>query len=128
MEKQWRNLNVSLRQLAKIIEDRYSGRNLKVKETLLADGYSIRVILAELRAPGVMRIDIRGTPDDFRIETSATEREDDVIKLGLLTSIFGGGSVILRNLKCREELEKLEREFWGTIEETIKSLTSSRVA
>jgi len=128
MEKQWRNLNVSLRQLAKIIEDRYSGRNLKVKETLLADGYSIRVILAELRAPGVMCIDIRGTPDDFRIETSATEREDDVIKLGLLTSIFGGGSVILRNLKGREELEKLEGEFWGTVEETINSLTSSRTA
>jgi len=126
MEKQWKNLNVSLRQLAKIVEDRYSGRNLKVKETPLADGYSIRVILTEPRTLGVMRIDIRGTPNDFRIETSATEREDDALKLGLLTSIFGGGSFILRNLKGREEVEKLEHEFWGTIEETIRSLMSSR--
>jgi len=125
MEKQWKNLNVNLRQLAKTVEERYSRRNCKVEETALKGGYSIRVILAGLRTPGVMSIVIRGTPDDFMIETRGTEQEDDAIKVGLMTTIFGGGSLILRNLKSREELEKLEREFWGTIEETIRSLTNS---
>ena len=126
MEKQWKNLNVSLRQLALTIEEHYSRRNLKIKETALRDGYSIRVILAQLRMPGVMNIIIRGTPDDFMIETRATEDEDRAIKVGLMTTIFGGGSLVLGNIKKREELEKQEREFWGTIEETIRSLTGSK--
>lgn len=126
MEKQWKNLGVNLRQLAQTIEVRYSRRNFKVNETALEDGYSIRLTLAELRAPGVMSIVIRGTPDDFMVETRATESEDDAIKAGLLTTIIGGGSFILRNIKSREEMEKLEREFWSTIEETIRSLMSSK--
>jgi hypothetical protein len=126
MEKQWKSLNINLLRLAQTIEERYSRRNLKVKETALRDGYSIRVALAKLRAQGVMSIIIRGAPDDFTIETRATEHEDSVIKVGLMTTIFGGGSLILGNIKSREELEKLEREFWGTIEETIRSLTSSK--
>ena len=125
MEKEWKNHNVSLQRLVQTIESHYSRRNLKVKETALKDGYSIRVILAELRAPGVMSIVLRGTPDDFTIETRATEREDDAVKVGLMTTIFGGGSLVLGNIKSREKLEKLEREFWGTIEEMIRSLSDS---
>ena len=126
MEKQWRNLNVNLRQLAQTIEGRYSRRNLKVMETALRDGYSINIIVGGFIAPRVMSIIIRGAPDDFTIETKATEHEDNAIKLSLLTTIIGGGSILLRNIKNREELEKLEREFWSNIEETIKS-TSSKV-
>jgi hypothetical protein len=73
-----------------------------------------------------MSVIIRGTPDDFTIETTATEDEDRAVKVGLMTSIFGGGSLVLRNIKAREQMEKMEREFWGTIEETVRSLTSSR--
>ena len=126
MEKQWKNLSVNLRQLARTIEERYSRRNLEVKETALEDGYSIRVILSKLRASGVMSIVIRGTPNDFMIETRATEDKDSAIKVGLMTTIIGGGSIVLGNIKSREELEKLEREFWGTIEETVRSSMSSR--
>lgn len=126
MEKEWKNHNVSLQRLVQTIESRYSRRNLKVKETALKDGYSIRVILARLRAPGVMSIVLRGTPDDFTIETRATELEDDRVKVGLMTAIFGGGSLVLGNIKSREEMEKLEREFWGTIEEMIRSLSDSK--
>jgi len=124
MEKQWKNHNVSLQQLAQTIEGSYSRRNLKIKETVLKDGYSIRVILAKLRASGTMSIIMRGTPDDFTIETKR-ERADDAVKVGLMTTIFGGGSIILSSIKSREELEKLEREFWGTIEEVISRLANS---
>jgi hypothetical protein len=73
-----------------------------------------------------MRIIIRGTSDDFTIETGATEEEDRQVKIGLLTSIFGGGSLVLRNIKVREQMEKMEREFWSTIEETIRLLTNPK--
>jgi hypothetical protein len=127
MEKEWKDLNLDLRRLSQAIVNYYGRRNLKVKETVLKDGYLVRVILTELRAQGVMSIFLRGAPNDFTIETRATELEDDAIKVGLMTTIFGGGSLVLGSIKSREELEKLEREFWVTIEETIRSLTCSRV-
>jgi hypothetical protein len=74
----------------------------------------------------VMGINIRGTTDDFTIETKANKEEDRAVKVGLMTSIFGGGSLILRNIKVREQMEKMENEFWSTIEETIRSLTNSK--
>jgi hypothetical protein len=125
MEKQWQNHGVNLEKLAQAIESYYSRRGFKVKRTVLEDGYSLDLVLRKLRLPGAMSIVIRGAPDDFRIVTNATEHEDEAVKVGLMTMIFGGGSFILVNLKNREELEKLEREFWGSIEERIRLLVNS---
>jgi len=113
-----------LQRLAQTVKNYYLRRNLKVKETVLEDGYSIRIIPTRLPTSGVMSVIIRGTPDDFVIETRATEDEDRAVKVGLMTSIFGGGSLVLRNIKAREQMEKMEREFWSTIEEMVRSLTS----
>jgi hypothetical protein len=124
VEKQWKGHNVDLQRLAQTIENYYSRRNLKAKVTAFRNGYSIRVVVMGLRTQRVMSIIIRGAPDDFTIETRATESEDNTLKLGLLTTVFGGGSLVLGSVKAREELEKLEREFWRTIEETIGSLSN----
>jgi hypothetical protein len=126
MEKRWQNLGVNLQRLAQTVGNYYLRRNLKLKETALEDGYSIRVIQTELRASGAMSIIIRGKPDDFTIETRATEDEDRAVKIGLMTSIFGGGSLVLRNMRVREQMEKMEREFWSTIEETVRSSINSK--
>jgi len=125
MEKRWQNHGIDLQRLTQTVKDYYLRRTFKVMETVLEDGYSIDIILAGLPVSGIMTITIRGTPGDFTIETRATEKEDKVVKVGLMTSIFGGGSLVLRHVKVREQMEKMEREFWSTIEETIKSLTDS---
>jgi hypothetical protein len=124
MEKEWKNLGVDLQRLAHTIEGHYSRRNMKVKTTALENGYLIRVIVTELRGPYAMSITVHGTPDDFTIETRATEDQDKAVKLGLMTTILGGGSLVLRNIRAREQTEKMEQEFWSTIEETIRSVTS----
>ena len=126
MEKRWQNHGVNLQRLTQAVKSYYLRRNLKVSETAVEDEYSIRVVLTGPRTSGVMRIIIRGTSDDFTIETGATEEEDRQVKIGLLTSIFGGGSLVLRNIKVREQMEKMEREFWSTIEETIRLLTNPK--
>jgi hypothetical protein len=108
------------------IQNRYLKRNIKIKTTNLKDGYRIRLILTvTIRNPAIMDIIVKGTPNDFTIETKATEYEDTAVKIGLYTQIFGGGNLILGNIKAREELEKLENEFWTTIEETIATLTNA---
>jgi len=126
MEKRWQDHNVNLQLLAQMVKNYFVQRNLKIEETVLEDGYSVSVIIPQLRASGVMRVIIRGRPADFTVETRATEDQDKAIRVGLMTSIFGGGSLVLRNIKVREQMEKMEREFWGTIEEMVRSLTSLR--
>ena len=126
MEKRWQDHNVNLRLLAQMVKNYFVQRNLKIEETVLEDGYSVSVIIPQLRASGVMRVIIRGRREDFTVETRATEDQDKAIRVGLMTSIFGGGSLVLRNIKVREQMEKMEREFWGTIEEMVRSLTSLR--
>lgn len=125
MEKRWQNHGVNLQQLAQAIKNYYLRRNFKVKETVLEKEYSMDIILTG-QVSSVMGINIRGTTDDFTIETKANKEEDRAVKVGLMTSIFGGGSLILRNIKVREQMEKMENEFWSTIEETIRSLTNSK--
>ena len=126
MEKRWQNHGVNLKQLTQTVKNHYLQKNLKVNETVLEDGYSMGIIVTEIRGSSIMRIIIRGTPDDFTIETKATEEEDRAVRVGLMTTIFGGGSLVLRNIKVREQMEKMEREFWSMIEEIVRSLTNSR--
>ena len=126
MEKRWQNHGVNLQRVTEIVKNYYLRRNFKVNESVLEDGYSLSITLRELRTSGVMSIAIRGMPDDFTIETRATEEEDRQVKIGLMTAIFGGGILVLRNIRVREQMERIEREFWSTIEETIRSLADSR--
>lgn len=127
MKKQWTHHNIDLHRLSKIIENRYAKKNFKIKTTTFENGYQIRIVDTGLRSQAaIMDIIIRGAPDNFTVETKGMEYEDDSVKLGLSTSIFGGGNLILGSIKAREKLEKLEQEFWMMIEETIAALTSSK--
>jgi hypothetical protein len=43
----------------------------------------------------------------------------------MLTKPFGGGYLLLKAVKLKEELERLENEFWIFIEEKIDQLADS---
>ena len=124
MRKQWKNHDIDLKRLAEAIQNQYKGRNLILKTTDLKNGYKIRIVLRIIRNPPIMDITVKGNPNDFTIETKAAEYEDEALKIGLFTQIFGGGNLILGNIKAREEEEKLENEFWTKIEEIIATLTN----
>ncbi|MEM2102506.1 MAG: hypothetical protein QXM22_03220 [Candidatus Bathyarchaeia archaeon] len=126
MQKQWQNLNVNLKLLAQTIQNIYvKKRGLKTKTQTTKNKWQIKIALTDPRTPGTMNIYINGTPNNFTIETKATEIEEDTMKIGLATSLFGGGYILYSSVKTREELEKLETEFWTTIEETIAKLVNT---
>ena len=126
MQKQWRNHNVNLKFLAQTIQNNYAQkRGLETKTQTTQNNWQIKVIFTDPRKPGTMNINITGTPNNFTVETRATEIEDETVKIGLATSLFGGGYIVYSSVKTREELEKLEKEFWATIEETIAKHTNT---
>jgi len=76
---------------------------------------------------GNLSVLIHGKPDDFKIEFSRSDSRHTV-KLGILTTLLGGGRFLLRDLKSTEELDKLESEFWRSLDETVDHLRGVNVS
>jgi hypothetical protein len=126
MQKQWVEKNVDLALLSRYVEDFFKVRGFKTKRDELAGEHKILVIPErgqDLRENVNLRI--LGNPNDFMIELIAGEQARSAIWLGYTTTMIGGGSLLLRGLKSRETLEKLEKEFWAYSEDAVVRLVNS---
>jgi hypothetical protein len=125
MKKQWENHNINLQQLAQTIQNFYTKKGLKTATKTSKKGWKIQTIVKEYGTATALTTLITGTPNNFTIETIPSEYEDTALKIGLSTTIFGGGNILLPSIKIHEKLEKIEKEFWDSIEETIAQLTTT---
>lgn len=126
MQRRWTEKNVDLDLLSDSLEDFFNSRSFVTKKT---QKLGERIILwqSERAAKADKPISARiiGNPDDFTVELKASELTDRSIRLGMLTKPIGGGYFLLKSLKLREALEKLEKEFWIYMEEKIAQLAGS---
>ncbi len=126
MQSQWIGKNVDLKLLSECIEDFFKDKGFKTRKDKTAGKYTILWTSQRARKMrDAMAASVFGTPNDFVVEILASERTRGSIRLGMLTTAFGGGYLALRGLKAKEVLEKLEREFWIYIEEEVTHLTGS---
>jgi len=68
---------------------------------------------------------ISGDPNDFVLQFITGARSNLFVKLGLLTTLFGGGIAFLRGVKSQEAEEQLERNFWTYVNEKIDFIAGS---
>lgn len=126
MQDRWTGKNIDLTLLSKYIEKFFKEMGYKAKKNGLMRGYKIFVIPRNTRDV-VARIEIRvlGQPNDFVIDFCGIERMRSSIASGFLTIHFFGGLILRRSLKLQEVLEKLEKEFWIYLDETVLRLIDS---
>ncbi len=126
MERRWTEKGVNLDLLSELVEDFFKNRGFVTKRIKSSRE---RTILWQSRraakAEKLMRANIKGKPDDFTIELRASELMNSSVRAGLLTKSLGGGYFLLKSLKTREELEKLEKEFWIYAEDKVAELALS---
>ncbi len=126
MQRRWTGKNVDLELLSDSVEDFFKSRSFLTKRTVSPEE---RIILWQskraAKAEKPLSAKIMGNPDDFTVELKASELTDRSIRLGMLTKPIGGGYFLLKSLKLREALEKLEKEFWIYMEEKIAQLAGS---
>ncbi len=126
MQRRWTGKNVDLDLLSDCVEDFFKNRSLATRRTKSAGE---RTILwqpertARMQEP--MSVKVVGDSDDFTIELKASELTNRSVRLGMLTKPIGGGYFLLKSLKLREALEKLEKEFWIYIEDKVAQLAGS---
>lgn len=126
MQKQWIGKNVNLKLLSECVESFFKNKGFKTKKDASDGKYTILWTSQRVRSMrGAMMASVFGNSNDFIVEIVASERTRGSIRLGLLTSAFGGGYLALKGLKAKEALEKLEKEFWIHIEEKVANLTGS---
>lgn len=126
MRKQWVGKNVDLALLSESFEKFLKGKGYKTQRGTLSNGYEILGTPRRFRnMSGGVVVRILGDCNDFVVELMASQRTHDSIMWGYMTTFFGGGSFLLRSLKSKEALERLEVRFWVYAEETIENLVGS---
>jgi len=127
MQKRWRGKNVNLNELSDRVEDFFKEKGFLTKRVESAEEHTI--LWAPQRVAKnveqAMRTRVIGDSNDFVIELVASELTNRSIRLGMLTKPFGGGYFLLKSLRLREALEKIENEFWAYTEEKVASLAGS---
>jgi hypothetical protein len=127
MQRRWTDQNVDLDSLSDSIEDFFKSKNYLPTKT----GTTRERIISWLPGRTGMHIKkpicvrITGEPDDFTVDLEASELMSSSIRTGVLTKPFGGGYFLLKALKLKEWLERLENEFWIYVEERVAQLARS---
>lgn len=127
MFRRWVGKNVDLKLLSECAGDFFKDKGFKIR--IDGSDSEYKILLGFQHAlEGHENVDIRilGNPNDFVVEFSADRRARSAILFGYVTTLFGGGSLLLRGLKSLEGLKKLEKEFWVHIENCVERLTNVR--
>lgn len=126
MQERWVGKNVNLTLLSERIVNFFKDKGFKTAKDWSASEQKISAMPQHgLGILGRVIVRILGNANDFLIEFSISEHSDSAIKLGFITTMFGGGSLILRGLKSQETIKKLEKDFWIYTEETVTHLIDS---
>jgi hypothetical protein len=127
MQRRWTGQNVDLSLLSDEVDDFFKSRDFVTEKS---ESVGERKILLKPKYPTVkledyMSVRIVGEPNDFTVDLKASELTTRPVRMGLLTKSLGGGYSLLRSLKLKEELEKMEKEFWIFVEDKVAQMARS---
>jgi len=127
MRRSWSNKNVDL----KLLVDRI-GEYFKIKdfEVIKAETENGCQIFAEnspfFKMNGYVNVVVEGDANNFSIIVELCSKgEGNRFPSVMLTTFFGGGFFLLRNLESREAWIMLEKELWKQIDKNVFELVGS---
>jgi len=127
---QWLGNNIDLNLLSQAIKQFFTERQFETSLQKTQEGYKIeadteKILNTQLK----ITIEIFGEPNDFSIEYTADKKGKGFFSpsmiMGYVTSVLGGGSFLLSEVKLRETLEKQEKMFWTHVDDQVAKLTNS---
>jgi hypothetical protein len=126
MEDSWVNKNIDLAMLNNRLIQFFEERSFSTFQEKSENKYHI--VVAPRRFHDILEeihVYINGQSDKFTVKFDAGARSRELVRTGILATVFGGGRLTLKGLKSQEALEKLEREFWVYIDKVIWSSDGS---
>jgi hypothetical protein len=129
MEKKWINRNIDLSLLTT-----HLGEFLKTKEFngvkgRTETGYQILAGDSKhYKLEGHISVTIEGKPEDFSIKLELCKegkKNEGLPRSIMLSTMFGGGYFLRKQLKSDEEWLKFKRDFWIHVDKAISNLTNT---
>jgi len=117
LKYEWTGKNVSIDELVEHIKVFFTENDFKVGVDKSNGSYHVtatsnfRVEKTKL----FVTVKVSGEADDFTIEFTPNKGMNAVWMTSSLTSLFGGNWFLLRNLRLKEKLDRIERSFWSYI-------------
>jgi len=127
MQYEWAKKIENLKLLINSIEEFLRRKRFNVKTTA-SNGESqfktlaIPTMETEVRQP--FTIEVKRTTNGTTIDFAPTNKNEESIKIGILSQFMIGGLLIMKGANKKEKLDALETEFWAQIQEFIASLNS----
>lgn len=128
MKNQWLGKNVDLRMLAESIRPFFHETDFETTLEKVQKGYVIQAICKIPNLQLRINVNIFGQPNDFTVEFLSGDKKgifSPSMIAGYLTSLFGGGYLILKETKKQEVLNMLENDFWKHVQMQVADLVSS---
>lgn len=127
MQRSWTKKNVDLTLLTARIGDFFKEKDFEAIKGEIPTGYQI---LAEdspyFRIQGYVNVTIEGKPEDFTMKLDHSGKKGKHSWFSpFLLGMFGGGHLLLQQLKSEEAWTKLEKQFWKHVENVVLQLTNS---
>jgi len=104
-----------LRNRGFIISSEEGENSVKLTGATRREKYDVRLV----------KITISRSKDELSIKFEAGDRMRPILRFSSVFSVWGGGAIVLKELKTAEQYDKIEEEFWREME-PIVSASSSR--
>lgn len=125
VEKRWVNKNIDLNLLCDQLEGFLRKKGFKTSKSHMKSGFDVvGAFPRELYSYEIL-VQIRGSLDNFVLKLTLKDQAGVFQKLSSLSSLFGGGALVLKSLKSQELFDKLEEEFWVFAEETVEKMAAN---
>lgn len=126
MEDRWKGKKVNLSRLSEQILYFFTKKNFTASLQKKKDTHI--VVATPQPFHGIaenIEVYIEGRPDDFSIKFAAGSHSRAYVRYGSLLNLVGFGFFVMKGLRSLEEIEKLEKNFWIYVDETIWQLSDS---
>jgi hypothetical protein len=127
MQYEWAKKIENLKLLINNIEEFLRRNKFNVKTTASNDESQFKILAiptteTEIRQP--FTIEVKRTTNGTTIDFAPTNKNDESIKIGILSQFMIGGLLIMKGANKKEKMDALETEFWAHIQEFIAGLNS----
>jgi len=119
----WINKNVDFEKLIETIRAFFEKRGLNIEEYHENNRWNLFVKLRH--SSRTVEVKIEGSPQNFTIEGLFLDRNQPSCKSQIFSPLFGGGLILLNEIRYRETLANLEKEFTNFLENAVINLTNS---
>ena len=121
---QWVGSNVDLNLLSERLSRFFDGNQFDTRLVQDSGKSTIFASNGQFR----LRVNVYGRADDFTVEfipSKKTRGFSLTMLLGYVTTFFGGGTFMLRDIKLQEAINRLEQVFWKQVDIDVADLNKA---